>query len=52
MVFLRIGTKSSSSYVKATKQFHLRFLSPLIEMRKISDNFLNSISIGILDMIC
>ena len=43
MVFIRIGTKSSSSYVKAAKQFNLRVLPLLITMRQLSHNFLNSI---------
>ena len=48
---IRIGTKSISSYTKATTQFNLCILPSLIKMRRLSCNFLNSISIDILEMI-
>ena len=32
MIFVRIGTKSTSSYTKATTHFNLRVLPPLIKM--------------------
>ena len=51
MTFIRIGTKSSSSYIKATKQFNLRVLPPFIKLRQFSHNFLNSISTNVLDAI-
>ena len=47
--FIRIGTKSSSSYVKATQQFNLRVLPPLIKMHQLSHSFINSIFI---DEVC
>ena len=50
--FIRIGTKSSSSYVKATQQFNLRVLPPLIKVCQLSLNFLNSIIAYISDTIC
>ena len=33
MTFIRIGTKSSSSYLKATTQYNHRILPPIIKMR-------------------
>ena len=51
MIFIRIGTKSTSSYTKATTQCNLHVLPPLIKMRQLSRNFLNSISINILETI-
>ena len=44
MSFIRIRTKSSFSYIKATKQFNLHILPPLINMHQLSRNFLDSIS--------
>ena len=38
MSFIRIRTKSSSSYIKAIKQFNLHVLSPLINMHQLSRN--------------
>ena len=52
IIFIRIGMKSPSSYIKATTQFNLRVLSPLIEIHKLSSNFLNSISTYIIEAIC
>ena len=51
MKCIRIGTESSSSYIKVTKQFNLRVLPPLINMRQLSYNFIILISINILDAI-
>ena len=51
MTIIRIGTKSASSYTKATTQFNLHVLPPLIKMRLLSRSFLNSISIDFLEMI-
>ena len=51
VTFFRIGTKSSSSYLKATTQYNLHVLPPLIKMRQLSHNFINSISIDILETI-
>ena len=51
MTIIRIGTKSASSYTKATTQFNLHVLPPSIKMRLLSRSFLNSISIDFLEMI-
>ena len=51
MTFVRIGTKSISTYIKATTQFNLRILPPLIKMRQLIHNFLNLISTDILEMV-
>ena len=51
MTFIRIGTKSSSSYLKATLQCHHRVLLPLIKTRQLTHQFLNSISTEVLDTI-
>ena len=51
MIFIRIGTNSSSSYIKSTLQFILRDLPPLIMICRLSHNFLNSGSIDISDVI-
>ena len=51
MTFIRIGTKSTSSYTKATTQYNLNGVTPLIKMRQLSHNFLNSISIYIIETI-
>ena len=51
MTFIRIGTKSSSSYLKATLQCNHKVLPPLIKMRQLTHQFLNSISTGVLDTI-
>ena len=51
VVFIRIRRKSTSSYTKATTQFNIHILSPLIKMRQLSRNFLNSISIDVLEKI-
>ena len=47
MTFIRIGTNSPSSYIKATTQLNFYVLPPLIKMRQLSLNFLNSLSIDI-----
>ena len=44
MTFLRIGTKSSSSYLKATTQYNHHILPPIIKMLQLSHVFLNSIT--------
>ena len=44
MTIIRIGTKSSSSYLKATTQYNHHILPPIIKMRQLSHVFLNSIS--------
>ena len=44
MTFIRIGTKSSSSYTKSTTQYNNQILPPLINMRLLSNVFLNSIT--------
>ena len=51
MTFIRIGTKSSSSYLKATTQYNHHVLPPLIQMRQLSHLFLNPISVDILETI-
>ena len=51
MISIRIGTKSSSSYLKATPQYNHQVLPPLIQMHQLSHLFLNSISIDILETI-
>ena len=51
MIFIRIGTKSTCSYIKATTQYNLNGLTPLIKMRQLSHNFLNSISTYIIETI-
>ena len=44
MTFIRIGTKSSSSYTKPTTQYNNQVLPPVINMRLSSNDFLKSIS--------
>ena len=51
MTFIRIGTKSSSSYTKPIKQYNNQVLPPLINMRLLSSNFLNSISTDVIESI-
>ena len=51
MTFIRIGTKSSSSYLKATTQCNNHILPPIIKMRQLSHVFLNSISTDVLETI-
>ena len=51
MTFIRIGTKSSSSYLKATTQYNHHILPPIIKMRQLSHAFLNSISVDVLETI-
>ena len=51
MKFIRIGTKSSSSYLKVTTQYNHQALPPLMQMRQLSHLFLNSISADILEKI-
>ena len=41
MTFIRIGTKSSSSYMKPTTQYNNQVLPPLISMRLVSNDFPN-----------
>ena len=45
MTFIRSGIKSLSSYTKPTTQFSNQVLPPLINVRLLSNDFLNSISI-------
>ena len=47
MAFIRIGTKSSSSYLKVTTQYNHQVLPPLIKIRQLTHLFLNSISTDI-----
>ena len=49
MIFIRIGTKSSYSYTKATTQLNHHILPPIIKMRQLSHKFLNTISTYILE---
>ena len=51
MTFIRIGTKSSSSYTKPIKQYSNQVLPPFIKMHQLNHLFLNSISTYILDTI-
>ena len=51
MTFIRIGTKSSSSYTKPTTQYNNQVLPPLINMRILSNVFLNSISTDVIETI-
>ena len=51
MVFFRIGTKSTSSYIKATTQYNHHILPPTIKICQLSHYLLNSISTEILDTI-
>ena len=51
MTFIRIGTKSSSSYTKPTTQYNNQVLPPLINMRLLSNDFLNSISTDVIESI-
>ena len=44
IIFIRIGTKSLSSYKKPTTQYNNQVFPPLISMRLLSNCFLNSIS--------
>ena len=51
MTFIRIGTKSSSSYKKPTTQYNNQILPPLISMRLLSNDSLNSISTDVIESI-
>ena len=51
MIFIRIGIKSSSSYTKPTTQYNNQVLPPLINIRLLSNVFLNSISTDIVETI-
>ena len=51
MTFIRIGTKSSSSYKKPTTQYNNQVLPPLINMCILSNDFLNSISTDVIESI-
>ena len=51
MTFIRIGTKSTYSYIKATTQYNHHILPPIIKMHQLSHYFLKSISIEILEII-
>ena len=51
MTFIRIGTKSSSSYTKPTTQYNNQVLPPLINMRLLRNVFLNSISSDVIESI-
>ena len=49
--FIRIGNRSSSSYLKAITQYNHHILPPIIKIRPLSYVFLNSISEDILETI-
>ena len=51
MTFIRIETKSTSSYIKASTQYNYPILLPIIKMRQLCHYFLNSISTEILEII-
>ena len=51
ITFIRIETKSSSSYLKATTQYNHQVFPPLVQMRQLSHLFLNSISANIIKTI-
>ena len=51
LTFIRIGNRSSSSYLKAITQYNHHILPPIIKMRQLSHVFLNSISADILETI-
>ena len=51
LTFIRIGNRSSSSYLKAIIQYDHHILPPIIKMRQLSRIFLNSISVYILETI-
>ena len=51
MTFIRIGTKSSTSYTKPTTQYNNQVLPPLINMRLLSNDFLNSIPTDVIESI-
>ena len=51
MTFIRIGTKSSSSYTIPIKQYNNQVIPPYIKMRQLTHLSLNSISSDILDTI-
>ena len=51
MTFIRIGTKSSSSYTKPTTQHNNQVLPPLINMRVLGNDYLNSISTDVIGSI-
>ena len=51
MTFIRIGTKSSSSYTKPTTQYNNQVLPPLINMRLLSNDFLISIPTDVIELI-
>ena len=51
MTFIRIRTKSLSSYKKSTTQYNNQVLPPLISMRLLSNDFLNSILIDDIESI-
>ena len=51
MTFIRIGTKSSYSYTKPIKQYNSQVLPPLVNMRLLSSNFVNSISTDVIESI-
>ena len=52
MMFICIGTKSSSSYLKVTSQLNRHILPRIIKMCRFSYNFLKLISTDILETIC
>ena len=51
MTSIRIGTKSSSSYMKVTTQYNHHIIPPLIKMHQLRHNFLKSISTDILETV-
>ena len=51
ITFIRIETKASSSYTKATTQYNNQVLPPLINMRLLNNFFFNLISIDIIETI-
>ena len=51
LTFIRIGNRSSSSYLKAITQYNHHSIPPIIKMRQLSHAFLKSISADILETI-
>ena len=43
LIFIRIGNRSSSSYLKAIAQYNHHILPPIIKMRQLNHVFLKSI---------
>ena len=51
MTFIRIGTKSSSSYKKLSTQYNTQVFPPLIIMRLLSNDILNLLSTDVIESI-